>query len=85
MLFLVEANEKYTGELAQFKKEVLLYDKNHEDQFAGCMAFEIAAQRRNGSIYVISESGQKPVSRQEQLSLRRPILQFGKATTGSLA
>ena len=37
MLFLVEANEKYTGELAQFKKEVLLYDKNRTDQFAGCM------------------------------------------------
>lgn len=37
MLFLVEANEKYTGELAQFKKEVLLCDKNHADQFAGCM------------------------------------------------
>lgn len=37
MLFLVEANEKYTGELAQFKKEVLLYDKNRKAQFAGCM------------------------------------------------
>ena len=23
--------------MAQFKKEVLLYDKNHADQFAGCM------------------------------------------------
>ena len=33
MLFLVEANEKYTGELAQFKKEVLLYDKNRKAQF----------------------------------------------------
>lgn len=37
MLFLVEANEEYVGELAQFKKEVLLSDQNHADQFAGCM------------------------------------------------
>lgn len=37
MLFLVEANEKYTDELVQFKKEVLICDKNHADQFAGCM------------------------------------------------
>ena len=48
-------------------------------------AFEIVAQRRIGSNYVILGNGQKPVNRQEQPSLRRPILQFGKVTTGSWA
>ena len=36
MLFLTEANEKYTDELEQFKNEVLICDKDNEDQFAGC-------------------------------------------------
>ena len=37
MLFLVEANEKYIDELEQFKNEVLIYDKDNDNQFAGCM------------------------------------------------
>ena len=36
MLFLTEANEKYTDELEQFKNEVLICNKDNEDQFAGC-------------------------------------------------
>ncbi|MFR8426681.1 MAG: hypothetical protein ACLVCH_02765 [Roseburia inulinivorans] len=84
-MFLVEANEKYTGELAQFKKEVSAYDKNRRINSQAAWAFEIVAQRRIGSNYVILGNGQKPVNRQEQPSLRRPILQFGKVTTGSWA
>ena len=37
MLFLIEANEKYIDELEQFKNEVLIYDKDNDNQFAGCM------------------------------------------------
>lgn len=37
MLFLIEANEKYSDELEQFKNEVLIYDKYNDNQFAGCM------------------------------------------------
>ena len=37
MLFLTEANEKYIDELEQFKNEVLIYDKDNDNQFAGCM------------------------------------------------
>ena len=37
MLFLIEANEQYTDELEQFKNEVLICDKDDENQFAGCM------------------------------------------------
>ena len=37
MLFLIEANEKYVDELEQFKNEVLIYDKDNDNQFAGCM------------------------------------------------
>ena len=37
VLFLVEAEKIYSNELAQFKKEVLIYDEGNDDQFAGCM------------------------------------------------
>ncbi len=37
MIFLTEANEKYTDELEKFKNEVLIRDRDHADQFAGCM------------------------------------------------
>ena len=37
MLFLIEANEQYTDELEQFKNEVLICEKDDENQFAGCM------------------------------------------------
>ena len=37
MLFPAEANQKYIDELEQFKKEILIYDKDHDDQFSGCM------------------------------------------------
>ena len=37
MLFLIEANERYVDELEQFKNEVLIYDKDNDNQFAGCM------------------------------------------------
>lgn len=85
MLFLVEANEKYTGELAQFKKEVLLYDKNRKAQFAGCMGLRDCSTEKDWINLCNLRNGQKPVNRQEQPSLRRPILQFGKVTTGSWA
>lgn len=37
MIFLTEANEKYTDELEKFKNEVLIRDRDYADQFAGCM------------------------------------------------
>ena len=37
MIFLTEADEKYTDELTKFKDEVLWTDKDNDDQFAGCM------------------------------------------------
>lgn len=37
MIFLIEANEKYIDELQKFKDEVLLADKDNDNQFAGCM------------------------------------------------
>ena len=40
MLFLTEANKKYADELAQFKNEVLIFDKDNANQFAGCMGLE---------------------------------------------
>lgn len=40
MLFLVEADEKYIDQLEQFKNEVLIYDKEHDNQFVGCMGLK---------------------------------------------
>ena len=40
MLFLIEANEKYTDELEHFKNEVLIYDGDNENQFSGCMGLQ---------------------------------------------
>ncbi len=37
MIFLTEADEKYTDELQKFRDEVLQADKDNDDQFAGCM------------------------------------------------
>ncbi len=39
-LFLIEANEKYTDELEQFKEEVLIYDRDNAYRFAGCMGLQ---------------------------------------------
>ena len=75
MLFLIEANEKYIDELEQFKNEVLIYDKDNDNQFAGCMAWEIARAQKNGLKYAISEKMQRHVNRQEQMCRQQPILQ----------
>ena len=37
MLKLVEISDEYVLDIEKFKEEVLTYDKNNEDQFAGCM------------------------------------------------
>jgi len=39
-MVLVEANEKYIDELESFKKEILIYDKENESQFAGCLGLK---------------------------------------------
>ena len=43
MIFLTEANDQYTDELQKFKEEVLIADKDNENQFAGCMGLRNCA------------------------------------------
>lgn len=42
MLKLVEISNEYIKEIEEFKKEVLEYDKDNEDQFAGCLGLREA-------------------------------------------
>lgn len=37
MIYLVEATTQFSDELEEFKQEIILYDADNEDQFAGCM------------------------------------------------
>lgn len=43
MLRLVEISNDYIKEIEEFKKEVLEYDYDNEDQFAGCMGLKGAS------------------------------------------
>lgn len=85
MLFLVEANEKYTGELAQFKKEVLLYDKNRKVQFAGCMGLRDCSTEKD---WINLCNLRKRTETCEQAGTTVPSTTYfaiGKVTTGSWA
>ena len=37
MIYLVEATTQFSDELEEFKQEIILYDADNEDQFAGCL------------------------------------------------
>lgn len=43
MLRLVEINKNYEDEIWEFRKEILDYDKDNEDQFAGCLGLSEAS------------------------------------------
>lgn len=42
MFKLIEISEQYEKEVSDFKEEVLLLDKDNEDQFAGCLGLKEA-------------------------------------------
>ncbi len=46
MLFLIEANEKYIDELEQFKNEVLIYDKDNDNQFEGVLVWHLLQEKK---------------------------------------
>lgn len=43
LIFLIEADVRYNRELEEFKKEILEFDADNEDQFAGCLGLKDAA------------------------------------------
>lgn len=40
MIYLIEATMQYSKELEEFKREILKYDADNEDRFAGCLGLE---------------------------------------------
>lgn len=82
MLFLIEANEKYIDELEQFKNEVLIYDKDNDNQFAGCMGLGNCKSAKEWIEICNLRKMQRHVNRQEQMCRQQPILQSEKTMTG---